>query len=478
VETKRIAVIGAGISGMTAAYHLAQARQAGAPVEEYLFEASDRLGGVIRTERIEDCLVEAGPDAFLTEKSEALALCQRLGLVAQLVGSEDHQRRTLILRKGKLVPLPDGFEFMVPTRPLSVLGTPLLSLGDKLALVTEVFRRAGPTPRDESVAAFVQRHFSRGLLENIVEPLLTAVYGGDPYHLSVQSTLPRMAAIEKESGSLVRGMHRAARQRNRQAFSPQSEPAVRPPLFTTLRDGLETLVVALRMNLAEERILCQRQVTAVTADAATSGYRLHIEGQQDFTADAVILALPARETAHLLHELDTEMARSLVDVHYSSSVIVAVGYEAAKVKPLPAGFGFLVPQKEGGRVRACSFVGHKFPGRVPSHRVLLRCFLGGMGDETVLQLSDKEITATVRAELERILGMAGEPLFAKVYRWPKAMAQYTVGHQQRLAAIRARLSRHHGLFLAGNGYEGVGVPDCIRSGRLAAEVCVSKVRRA
>jgi len=478
MESKRIAVIGAGISGMTAAYYLAQARQAGAPVEEYLFEAGDRLGGVIRTEQIEGCLVEAGPDAFLTEKNEALVLCQRLGLVAQLIGSEDHQRRTLILRGSKLVPLPDGFEFMVPTRPLSVLRTPLLSLGDKLTLVAEVLRRPRPTPRDESVAAFVQRHFSRGLLENIVEPLLTAVYGGDAYRLSVQSTLPRLAAMEKEYGSLIRAMRHAARQRKKQVAAPVGQPVARPPLFTTLRDGLETLVVALRMNLAEERSLCQRQVTVVAPEGSSGGYRLHIEGRDDFLADAVIVALPARETARVLHDLDSAMVRSLLDIHYSSSVIVALGYDAAKVKPLPPGFGFLVPQKEGGRVRACSFVGHKFAGRVPPNRVLLRCFLGGMQDEPVLQLSDTEITATVRAELERILGITAEPLFASVYRWPKAMAQYTVGHQQRLADIRARLTRHQGLFLAGNAYEGIGIPDCIRSGRLAAEVCVAKARRA
>lgn len=474
---KRIAVIGAGLSGLTAAYYLAQARKAGAPLEEYLFEASDRLGGVIRTEQIEGCLVEAGPDAFLTEKNEALMLCQRLGLVAQLIGSEDHQRRTLILRRGKLVPLPDGFEFMVPTRPLSVLGTPLLSLRDKLALAAEGLMRPGPTPRDESVAAFVQRHFSRGLFENIVEPLLTAVYGGDAYRLSVQSVLPRLAAMEKEHGSLIRAMRHAARQRKKQAAAQVGQPVARPPLFTTLRDGLETLVVALRMNLEERRILCQRQLTAVRQDP-TGGYRLHIEGHDDFVADAVIVALPARETARVLHDVDTAMVRSLLDIHYSSSVIVAVGYDAATVKPLPAGFGFLVSHKEGGRVRACSFVGHKFAGRVPPNRVLLRCFLGGMKDEAVLQLGDNELTATVRAELERILGIAAEPLFASVYRWPKAMAQYTVGHQQRLADIRARLSRHRGLFLAGNAYEGIGIPDCVRSGRLAAEVCVAKTRRA
>jgi oxygen-dependent protoporphyrinogen oxidase len=477
VKHKRIAVIGAGISGLTAAYYLAHARRGGAPLEEYLFEASDRLGGVMRTEQIEGCLVEAGPDAFLTEKNEALVLCQRLGLVAQLIGSEDHQRRTLILRKGKLVPLPDGFEFMVPTRPLSVLGTPLLSLGDKLALAAEVLRRPGPTPRDESVAAFVQRHFSRGLLESIVEPLLTAVYGGDASRLSVQSTLPRLAAMEKEHGSLIRAMRHAARQRKQQAGAQPGQPVVRPPLFTTLRDGLETLVVALRMNLEEQRILCQRRLTAVKEEPS-GGFRLHIEGAEDFHADAVILALPARETAHLLRELDADMARSLLDIHYSSSVIVALGYDAARVKPLPAGFGFLVPQKEGGRVRACSFVGHKFAGRVPPNRVLLRCFLGGMQDEAVLQSGDKELTATVRAELEGILGITAEPLFASAYRWPKAMAQYTVGHQQRLADIHARLSRHRGLFLAGNAYEGIGIPDCIRSGRLAAEVCVAKARRA
>lgn len=475
---KRIAIVGGGISGLSAAYHLAEARRSGTPIEEHLFEAGDRLGGVIRTEEIDGCVIEAGPDSFLTEKREALDLCERLALVPQLIGSLDEHRRTLIVHHKHLVPLPDGFEFMVPTRPLSVFTTRLLSWRDKLGLVGELFHRPRPHPADESVASFVTRHFGQSLLDNIVDPLLTAVYGGDAHRLSAPAILPRLVEVERKWGSLSRGLRHAAKRRKKRAQQDADGQHARPPLFTTLRDGLGTLVTALRMNLDEPRIHCGRQVVAVRHAASESGqprYVLSVEGGESFAADAVILALPARQTGHLLHEMNAVLAEALTDIHYSSSLIVAVGYEAEAVGPLPAGFGFLVPRNEPFRLRACTFVGQKFPWRVPANRVLLRCFLGGMGDETVLDLSDAEITAQVRRELEAILGLEVEPVFMQIYRWPKAMAQYTLGHQKRIESIQALVAHHRLLYLCGNAYGGIGVPDCIRSGRLATEQCVQEL---
>ncbi len=467
---KRIAIIGGGISGLTAAYHLAQARRGGAPVDEHLHEAGPRLGGVIRSEEVDGCLIEAGPDAFLTEKQDGIELCEQLGLVSELIGSEDHQRRTWVLHRGRLVPLPEGFEFMVPTRPLGVLRTPLLSWRDKLALATELFSRPPRFAADESVASFVERHFSRGLLENIVEPLLAAVYGGDAHRLSAQSVLPRLVQVERQSGSLVRGLRR------RKPVAPEQAPRKLPaPLFTALRHGLETLVRALQMNLDAQRITCNSTVEGVTP-RASGGYDLHFAGGATVPAEAVILAVPARVAAHLLRETDIVLVRELQDIHYSSSIIVAVVYETDKVPELPLGFGFLVPRKEGMRIRACSWPGQKFPGRVPPGRVLLRCFLGGMQDEGVLALSDEDTLRTVRAELGAILGIDAEPLLTRVYRWPKAMAQYTVGHERRLKEIQLRLSHHPGLYLAGNAYQGIGIPDCVRSGRQAAEQCLLALR--
>ncbi|MFQ5777523.1 MAG: protoporphyrinogen oxidase [Terriglobia bacterium] len=472
---QRIVVVGGGIAGLTAAYHLAEARRAGAAVEEYLFEAGPRLGGVLRTDSVEGCLVEAGPDSFLTEKRDGVELCRQLGLGPELMGSSDDQRKTWIVHRGSLVPLPEGFEFLVPTRLLAVARTPLLSLRDKLALASEIFFSPPKPPGDETVASFVERHFSRGLVENIVEPLLTAVYGGDADTLSVQSVLPRYVEMEKKYGSLVRGVRRAARDRTRQVASRAGKGKERSPLFTTLRSGLRTLADALRSRLEEIRVVCGRPVNRITyavGGANSRPFQVWFDNNESFEADALILALPAHGAARLLGELDKHLALVLAEIPYSSSVIVAAGYDASVGETLPPGFGLLVPGKERMRLRACTFVGQKFAHRVPPERTLLRCFLGGMKDEAVLELSDAEVAATVRRELRGILGISAEPLFLRVYRWPKAMAQYTVGHQERLQRIRTRMAAHPGLWLCGNAYEGIGIPDCIRSGRKAAEDCL------
>ncbi len=463
MPTKRIVVVGGGISGLAAAHELARARRAGAPVEEWLLEAGPRLGGAARTEPVEGCVVEAGADSFLTEKPEAAQLCEELGLGSELIGSNDGQRRTYILHRGRLEPLPEGLEFFLPVRVRSVLGTPLLSWRDKLAAGLEVFQRPPASDADESVAGFVERHFSRGLLENIVDPLLNAVYGGDPAQLSARAVLPRMVEMEAKHGSLVRAMRRGARR----------PPGERPPLFTTLRSGLGKLVGALEAQPDPARIVRGRRVTALDAPtAAGAPYRLGMEGSDAVEADAVILALPAHESACLVGPLDSSLADRLQEIPYSSSLIVALGYDAARVGRLPPGFGFLVPQKETTRLRACTFVDQKFPHRVSPGRVLLRCFYGGTRDESVVALSDIEVRQMVTLDLRTILGISAEPLFIKLYRWPRAVAQYTVGHLERVAAIRSRLAAHHGLFLAGNAFDGIGISDCIRSGRAAARSAV------
>jgi len=461
VTPKRIAVVGGGVSGLVAAHELAKARRAGAPVEEYLIEAGPRLGGALRTERVSGCLVEAGADSFLTEKREAAELCREVGLGDELVGSNDAQRSTYILHRGRLEPLPDGLEFFVPARPLSVLGSRLLSWKDKLGLAKEWFQRPRRAP-EESVAAFVRRHFGRGLLENIVEPLLAAVYGGDPRELSARAVLPRLVKVEEDSGSLVRGLRRNRR-------PPSGE---RPPLFTTLRNGLETLAARLESQLDAARVLRSRRVEAMAA-LIGGGFELRGVGEPVLQVDAVILALPAHASARLLAPLDQPLAQNLAGIPYSSSLIVAVGYDAPVAAHVPPGFGFLVPEKEGLRLRACTFVRQKFPHRVPPGRVFFRCFYGGVHDEAALELTDDEAAALVQADLRRILGIEAEPLFVRVYRWPRAVAQYTLGHLDRVASIRSRLAGHTGVFLCGNYFDGIGIADCIRSGRAAASACLA-----
>ncbi len=472
----RVAVVGGGISGLAATFDLAMARAAGQPIEEHLFEGSARLGGVIYTDRAEGCVVEAGPDSFLTEKPQAFELAKELGIAADVIGSNDSARRTYILHRQKLVPLPDGLQFLVPTQLLPMVTTPLIPWGQKLKMLRELFhgtRRA----QEETVASFVSRHFGNAMVERIADPLLAGVYGGEAAQLSVQATLPRFVGMEQQHGSLIR----AALQARRNARRVPHAPAPRP-LFSTLRSGLAQFVEAIQARLEgwedRPRIRYRTPVAAiqVTERAGRRSYNLVAQGRIFPDFDALVLALPGHETARLIHGVDRELSTPLAAVPYSSSLTVALGYPSHVREQLPPGFGFLVPREEGRRLLACTFVHTKFPTRVPPDRALLRCFLGGSRDEAVLKLDDEQVAALVGEDLKSILGLGEAPLFVRIYRWPRSMPQYTLGHQQRVAAVQQRIRRHPSLFLAGNWESGVGISDCIRSGRAAAAACLRYIR--
>ncbi len=471
-DRRRIAVIGGGISGLAAAYELSRARRAGAPIEEFLFEASPRLGGVIQTERQDGFILEGGPDSFLTEKPDAAELARELGLGSALVGSNDRERQTYILHRERLVPLPDGMMLMVPTRLWPALTTPLISFTGKLAVARERFQRTQPALRrdeDETVASFVRRHFGQEVLENIADPLLAGVYGGDSEALSAPATLPRFWEMEQKHGSLVKA---ALEARRRRRASGQGS-AGSHPLFTTLQGGLEELVQRVAQELEPSKVLLGRKVAALERTQDGGGrYLVRLEGEEPYPAEAVILALPAHEVVRLARRLEPAI-EGLEAVPYSSAVTVSLAY--AQKDPLPPGFGFLAPKKEGRRMLACTFVHAKFPGRAPEGRALLRCFFGGARDPAVASLDDAELVDIAREELRAILSLRASPLFARVFRSPRAMPQYTVGHSARIRQIQERLRPERGLFLAGNAYAGIGIPDCIRSGREAARRAVEVV---
>jgi oxygen-dependent protoporphyrinogen oxidase len=471
---RRIAVLGGGISGLTAAYTLARARQSGSPIEEFLVEASSRLGGVVQTERLGEFVLEAGPDSFLSEKPEAAALCRELGLGDSLIGSNDARRRTYILHRGKLVPLPDGLMLMVPTRMWPLVTTSLIPFGSKLSMARELFMPAPDRDvnADESVASFVSRHFGSAMLENIADPLLSGVYGGDSELLSARSVLNRFWQMEEEYGSLARGIRAARRKRLEAAGkNPNSGPPSASPLFTTLKNGLGQMTEALSKELDHDRVFTGRRIDAIEKEQANfeSLYRIRCEGGASHTAHAVVLAMPAFECSRLLAGLDASLGESLRSIPYSSAMTVALGYDARVASRLPAGFGFLVPRKEHRRLLACTFVHNKFDHRAPTGQALLRCFLGGARDGDVLKLSDDAVLALVQQELRAVLNLSAEPLFYRIHRWPSSMAQYNVGHAEILARIETRLKNHPTLALAGNAYSGIGISDCVRTGRAAAE---------
>jgi oxygen-dependent protoporphyrinogen oxidase len=472
-EARRVAVLGGGITGLAAAYELANARRAGAPVEELLIEASARLGGVIRTERREGFVIEGGPDSFLTEKPDAAQLARELGLGQALVGSNDGERRTYILHRGRLVPLPDGLMLMVPTRFWPALTSRLIPFSGKVAAVMDWFRRPRTSPdrsQDESVATFVRRHFGDGVLENIADPLLAGVYGGESGRLSVQATLPRLWEMEAKHGSLIRAALEARRRRDARL---RGEASSRPePLFTTLRDGLEQLVQGIVAALDPPRVLLGRKVAGLERRGqGRGGFILRAEGGASYEADAVIVALPAAEVARLLAPMEPAI-EALGALPCSSGVTVSLAYGNEVRKLLPPGFGFLVPRKEKRRLLACTLVHTKFPGRAPEGKALVRCFLGGMRDGGAVRLGDEELVAIVRSELKDILKLNAQPLFGCVFRSPQAIPQYLVGHRERMRLIRERLCPERGIFLAGNAYAGIGISDCIRSGRTAARQAV------
>ena len=458
---KRIAIIGGGISGLSAAFALEEHRRAGAPLEYILFESSPRLGGVLRTEEVDGCVVEAGPDSFLTEKPWAADLCRQLGLGDQLIASNDAERKTYILVKGRLIPIPDGLMFMVPTKILPVIFSPLFYFGTKLRMAQEWFYKPQSLP-DESVATMVDRHYGSEVVDRLTDPLLAGVYGGDASHLGVRAVLPRFAEMETKYGSLSRGML-AARKRMATASGAAK------PLFTSLRHGMQSMADAILARLSPNSLRTDTRVDAVRPQA--DGWQIVANGKTE-RFDAAILASSAQACSALLVDAP-RLASELAGIAYSSSITVTLGYEQSVRAVLPPGFGFLVPRTEAKRLLAATFVHNKFPFRAPEDRALIRCFLGGASGEQALELSDDEILRVVRGELRQILGLTAEPLFTRVYKWRAAMAQYGVGHLERLERIERLRRQLPGLFLAGNGYRGIGVPDCVRSGREAAAQAVA-----
>jgi protoporphyrinogen/coproporphyrinogen III oxidase len=454
----RIAIIGGGISGLAAAFTLEEHRRPGA-VDYTLYESSPTLGGVLRTEHVDGCIVEAGPDSFLTEKPWAANLCRTLGLGDQLIGSNDADRKTYILVRGRLIPMPDGLMFMVPTKILPTAFSPLFSWGTKLRMAQELFHAPRPAASDESVASFVERHYGSEMVDRLAGPLLSGVYGGEAANLSLRAVLPRFAEMERTQGSLGRAML-AARKK-----MPHSDKKIAPPLFTSLKNGMQQFIETIVPRLNQSSLLTnapvesiQRESEGWTVSAASKSARF----------DAVILAVPAGVAAKLLSACSAELSAELAAITYSSSITVGLAYDREVRQSLPPGFGFLVPRSEGKRLLAATFVHNKFPHRAPADRALLRCFFAGSNAENIWQLSDDAITTLVRTELQQILGVRAAPLFSRVYKWKSAMAQYGVGHLDRLDRIERLRQQLPGLALAGNAYCGIGVPDCVRSGEDAA----------
>lgn len=492
----RVAIIGGGIAGLAAAYELEKARATGADVEYTLFESRDRLGGSLASETVNGIVLERGPDSFLSEKPAGAELCRELGLGDQLTPSNDANRKTYIVVKNRLVPLPDGLMFLIPTKLVPTALTSLFSPATKIKMALELLHPPRPSAQDESVAALVERHFGREAVDRLADPLLSGIYGGDATQLSARTVLPKLVEMETQYGSLTRGMLAAHKQMRAKmaamrgasggngtgASSPGGQGPQKPAgprsIFTTLKGGMQQLVDALELRLRPEWV---RKSTAVEGlERGANGWRLRV-GNKDEFYDAVVLASQAWTAGSLLAATDAALSDELSAIPYSSSITVNLVFDESQLGSLPDGFGFLVPAVEGRAMLACTFVHRKFVGRTPTGKAVLRAFLGGAKNESLLDQTDDVLIATVRRELSEILGtrIIGPHIPAEstqVSRWRRAMAQYAVGHQERMMRVKERVAELPGLRLAGNAYDGIGIPDCIRIGRNAAKELMAEKR--
>lgn len=476
-EVRRIAVVGGGISGMAAAHRLLELSPSQSePIELSVFEASSRFGGVMGTKRIGDYLVETGADSFITNKPWAVDLCERLGLSDRLIPTAEANRGALVLRNGKPVPVPEGFQLLSPAKIWPVLTSPLFSMHGKCRMGLEYFLPRRKTTDDESLAAFVRRRFGQEALERLVQPLVGGIYTSDPEKLSLKATMPRFIEMEQQHRSLIRASRLKARKSNdRESQAEQTASGARYGLFATLQNGISELLETLHQRVSDHANWTFDASVQSMERGPDDTWHLTLADGTTHPFDAVVLAIPAYRVAELLKPLDAELAGSLSEIEYASTAIVVSGHQLSDiVHPLNA-FGLVVPAIERRRILAVSFTSRKFPDRAPKGCVQLRTFVGGAMQPEELNRSDEEIIQLVREELRETLGVGGEPDFVHVARWNNAMPQYHLGHLERVDFIENRVKVQPGLALAGNAYRGVGLPDCIHSGERAAEAVLPQL---
>ncbi len=466
----RVVVVGGGLSGLALAHRISELATAERrAVEVVVLEAKDRVGGVIWTERSGGFTLEGGPDSFITNKPWGIDLCKRLGLGEQLRETDPSHRRSFVVRKGQLVPVPEGFVLMAPHRLVPILTTPVLSWRGKLRVLLDLVVPRRDDDNEESLAAFVRRRLGREALDRLVQPLVGGIYTGDPNDLSMKATLPQFQAMEREHGSLIRAArHQRAQDRSAHALELQASGA-RYGMFVTLADGMDTLPRTLASALPPGTVRTNCPVRRITRNGAVSPWLVELLDGPPLEADAVIMTTEAHATARMIDSEDPALALQLRAIPYASSVITSVAYRRDQVQHPLDGFGVVVPAIENRSILAASFSSVKFPDRAPAGTVLLRVFIGGATQPELFDLDDAAIRDLVTQELSSLIGVQGDPLLFQIARHARAMPQYVLGHLERVEAIRRKLVRYPRLFLTGIAFDGVGIPDCIRAAETTAQ---------
>ncbi len=461
-----VAVIGGGISGLATAYYLErEAAEQQIPLAVTVVEKGPVLGGKIATDRHDGFIIEGGPESFVTRKPWAWDLCQELGLGDRIVGTSN----------GKNYILHDGRPEAVPMNPVAFARSPLLSTSGKLRLLKEPFVKARRDPSDETLGSFIRRRLGDEALENLVGPAVGSIYLSDADEMSLQVTFDRFAEMEREHGSLVKGMF--AMMRSRSSSSENKSKQEKPPAFATLRTGLMELVESVADHIQGD-ILTGTAVSEIALNpAAAPPYTLHLDNGQKLQADIIILALPAFNMADLLAPHDEGIAAQLRSIIYNSVTTVTLSFNESEIEAPFDGFGVVMPAKETSELLAVEGMSVKFPHRAPEGQFVLRAFAGGQ-NESLVNLPDEELLALVRRELESIFGITAAPTTHRIFRWPQANPQCGVGHLRMMDGIEEQLGEIlPNLYLTGSALRGLGIPDCVRQAGDTASQVLAQIKK-
>ena len=464
----KVAIVGAGISGLSSAYYLRKLyRDGNVPLELVLFESSARPGGVLDTVKTGDMVLELGPDSFITSKPWALDLARELGLEDSLLGvGYGKGKTTFVYQAGRLWALPEGFFLMAPSKLLPFLRSGLFSAGAKLRVLLELLIPRGGGG-DESVRSFVERRFGREIFDKAAQPLLGGIYMADPEKLSLSATMPQFLEMEKRSGSVLRDLLR-------NPPTSRGESGARYGLFLTPAEGMSVIVE--RLCGSAEFARQDYKTPVLSLKKSEKGWLVGSErGEEEF--DAVILSVGAGTAGRLLSDIDPQLGTRLSGVRYVSSVVATLVFDETDFRGLPDGLGVIIPSKEEMNLVACSLYSSKFPGKSGSGKVVIRCFLGGELNPDAMLWDEEEIKSVLREELARVFGFDNDPAEVYIRRYPMSMPRFALGHKEEVSGVMHRLSRHSGLALCGAAYFGVGIPDCVYSAELAArKIHVDMVR--
>lgn len=478
-KSRRIVIIGGGISGLAVAHRLFERSRASSNSEPQvlLLERSDSVGGTIRTQRHDGFLLETGPDSFISEKPEALELSRRIGLEEHLIQTNSEHRRSFIVRQGKLLPVPEGFQLLAPSRLWPFITSEIFSWTGKARMALELFLpRHAPDngSADESLADFVRRRFGREALERMAQPMVGGIYTADPEKLSLKATMPRFLEMERKHRSLIWAMWNNRRKLTREEM--QGTSGARYSLFLSFDEGMQLLPDTLAARLPAGVIRLKTNVERIIFDKEKREWTIDTGAAEKISADAVCLALPAYAAGSLLREVDSQLASELEAIPYASTATINFGWRREDIAHPLNGFGFVVPFAERRTILACTFTSIKFKGRAPEGHTILRAFVGGALQPEMFALDEEEMTRRVLDDLRALLGIERPPLFSVVEKWPRSMAQYMIGHLERVARIKQRVYALGSLQLAGNAYHGAGIPDCIRGGERAADEIIKSLR--